>query len=170
MILEFTDSMPGAYRSEPVLISGPESKGYSNLIFLTLTEGHAITRVFEIKFDVHCSPFREALLIDSILAVGHEQYFYLFDITTHQNILRWAVSGYFGHLYYDHALFYVADANGLHCIDTNGEIRWCNRQLANDGVIVNEFTDQKISGSGDFDPPGGWKDFILDKATGIKIK
>ena len=147
MTLEFTDTIPNDSILNPVLISGSNSTCYSNQIFLTLIEGNTLTRLYEIKYEVHCSPFKEALLIDNLLAVGHEEHFYLFDITTNQNIVRFAVSGYFGHLYYDNELFYIADASGLHCIDRNGKIHWTNAELAIDGVIVNEFTDNKILGS-----------------------
>lgn len=79
------------------------------------------------------------------------------------------MDGYFGHLYYDNGAFYIADAIGLHCIDKNGQILWYNAELGIDGVIVNEFTDSMIFGSGEFDPPGGWIDFSIDKLTGTKV-
>lgn len=170
MTLEFTDTIPNDSTLNPVLISGSKSTCYTNQQFLRLIEGNTLTSLYEIKYDVHCSPFKEALLIDNLLAVGHEEHFYLFDIKTNQNIVRFAVSGYFGHLYYEKELFYIADACSLHCIDRDGKIRWTNAELGIDGVIVHEFTDNKILGSGEFDPPGGWIDFSIDKATGIKTK
>lgn len=170
MTLEFTDTIPDAITLNPVIISGSMSTSYLNQIFLTLSEENTITRLYEIKYKVHCSPFKEALLIENLLAVGHEEHFYLFNTVASQNILQLEMSGYFGHLYYDNVFFYVADASGLHCIDKNGNIRWTNSGLAIDGVIVHEFTDNKILGSGEFDPPGGWVNFSLDKATGNKAK
>jgi hypothetical protein len=168
MTLEFTDTLPDDSPLNPVLISGSMSTCLSEHIFLTLSEENTITRLYEIRYDVHCSPFKEALLIDNLLAVGHEEHFYLFNLITNENVLRLEMNGYFGHLYYDKEDFYVADANGLHCIDKHGEILWSNVGLAIDGVIINEFTDSKILGSGEFDPPGGWIDFSIDKSTGNK--
>jgi hypothetical protein len=168
MTLEFTDTIPDDTTLKPVLISGSTSTKYANQKYLTLSKDDTVTGLYEIKYQAHCSPFKEALLIDNLLAVGHEEHFYLFNIVTNQNILRLKMSGIFGHLYYDTGLFYVADSGGLHCIDKNGNIRWSNLGLAIDGVIVNEFTDSKILGSGELDPPGGWKDFSIGKATGIE--
>lgn len=74
----------------------------------------------------------------------------------------------FDSLYSDNNLFYVADASGLRCIDKKGNILWTNPALGIDGVVIYEFTDNKILGSGEFDPPGGWEDFAIDKKTGLK--
>lgn len=168
MITEFTDTIPNDISMEPVLISGSASIYYAGKEYLILSDHDIVTGVYEIKYQVHCSPFKQALLIDNLLAVGHEEHFYLFSINTNQNLLRLKLDGYFGHLYFDKDLFYVADATGLHCIDKNGNVCWANAELGIDGVIINEFTDNKISGSGEFDPPGGWKDFLIDRTTGNK--
>jgi hypothetical protein len=105
--------------------------------------------------------------IDNILAVGFEENFYLFDTATKTNILNLKMEGYFGHLYFNEDLLYIADANGIHCIDKTASIIWHNNNLGIDGVIINEFTNSKILGSGEWDPPDGWRDFILDKQTGL---
>jgi hypothetical protein len=169
MTLEFKDIIPDDTKLHPILISGSISTSYSKQIFLILSEENTITRLYEIKYEVHCSPFKETLLIDNLLAVGHEKYFYLFNLVTNENILKLEMNGFFGHLYYDKGVFYIADANGLHSINKNGEIHWSNVALAIDGVIVHEFIDNKILGSGEFDPPGGWIDFSIDKATGNEV-
>ena len=169
MTIEFIDDISGETNLKPVLISGSISANYSNRKYLKLIDDHTATGLYEINYEAHCSPFKEALLVDNFLAVGHEEHFYLFNIVTNQNILRLKMNGYFGHLYFDAGDFYVADASGLHRIDKTGNIRWSNLGLAIDGVIVNEFTGDKIIGSGELDPPGGWEDFSINKATGIRI-
>lgn len=168
MIFEFRDTIPDNMTSKPVLISGSQSRQFSSQKYLALITDDTMTGLYEIKYEVHCSPFKEALQVDNLLAVGHEAHFYLFNIATNQNVLRLELNGYFGHLYYDTGHFYVADASGLHCIEKNGTVRWTNSGLAIDGVIINEFTNNKILGSGEFDPPGGWKDFTIDKESGVK--
>jgi len=79
------------------------------------------------------------------------------------------MEGYFGHLYYDTGTFYIADACGIHCIDRSTSLRWHNNRLAIDGVIINDFTENSIIGSGEWDPPGGWRDFIINRQTGVNI-
>lgn len=168
MSIEFIDNIPDDTNLKPVLISGSTSSEYSNQKYLKLIKDGTVIGLYEIKYQIHCSPFEEALLIDDLLAIGHEEHFYLFDKVINENILKLKMNGYFGHIYFDSGLFYVADASGLYCIDKTGNICWSNLELAIDGVIVNEFTHSKILGSGELDPPGGWEDFSLDKATGIK--
>ncbi len=169
MTIEFIDNLPDDLILKPVLISGATSVDYSNHTYLKLSDADT-TSLYQIKYEVHCSPFKEALTVDNLLAVGHEEYFYLFDKLLNKNILQLKMNGYFGHLYFDTGHFYIADANGIHCIDKTGKIRWANSRLAVDGVIVNQFTDNRIIGSGELDPPDGWEDFILDKETGIDTK
>jgi len=167
MTIEFIDNIPDITDLKPVLISGSTSADCANKKYLKLSDDDTVTGLYEIKYEAHCSPFKESLLIDNLLAVGFEEHFYLFDIVASQNVLRLKMNGYFGHLYFDTGHFYVADASGLYCIGMTGNILWSNLRLAIDGVIVNEFTHCKILGSGELDPPGGWEDFSLDKATGI---
>lgn len=51
----------------------------------------------------------------------------------------------------------------------NGEIRWNNAGLGIDGVIVHKFSDDIITGSGEFDSRGGWIAFSLNKESGHKL-
>jgi hypothetical protein len=166
MKIEFTHTLPEETKIKPILISGAISTGYSGREFLRLIDEDLIERFFEIKYEFHCSPFKEAFLIDNMLAVGHEEHFYLFNLTTNENTLRLVMNGYFGHLYYNKEIFYVADAYGIHCIDKNGKILWWNNELGIDGVVIHDFIDNKILGCGEFDPPGGWVDFSIDNMTG----
>jgi hypothetical protein len=102
------------------------------------------------------------MLIDKLLAVGHEGHFYLFDLSKNLSVLRLKMNGYFGHIHFDNEHFFVAGANGLYCISQNCEIAWQNLNLAIDDVIITDFTDKKIIGSGEWDPPVGWRDFLLE--------
>ena len=169
MSFNFTDTFPKDLKLPSILISGSDSLTLNNQTYLIIKNDDTSNSLFEIKYETHCSPFKQALKVDNLLAVGHEEYFYLFNLTTNKNLLRLKMEGYFGHLYYDADSFYIADAGGLYCIDKKAFIRWHNNSLAIDGVIINEFTENKIVGSGEWDPPGGWRDFILDRQTGVTI-
>lgn len=168
MKFTFTDEAPRFYIT-PALISGIESAELDLRKYLVLEDHDGDERVFEIRYEYHCSPFKDAIVIDEILAVGYEVGFYLFNIATNQNLLALKVDGYFGYLYFDDNLFYVADMSGLYCINKTGLVLWHNTSLAVDGVIINTFTDENIYGSAEMDPPGGWKDFILDRKTGALL-
>jgi hypothetical protein len=138
--------------------------------FLILEQHGQAEGLFEIRYEYHCSPFKEAIIIADVLAVGFEEHFYMFDMKKKSTILKLKVSGYFGHLYYNREFFYITDSGGVFCIDKAGSLIWQNNNLGIDGVIINEFTDGKILGSGEWDPPGGWRDFILDNKPGLITK
>jgi len=168
MISHFTSVFPATLNLPAVLLSGAESMSLENRVYLVIDDdGHSA--VYEIRYDRHCSPFKQALGMGELLAVGSEEYFYLFNRITNKPLLRLKLEGYFSHLYSDDGLFYVADAGGLFCIEKNGTIRWHNNNLAVDGVIIYEFTSNEILGSGEWDPPGGWRNFTLNKKTGTLV-
>ena len=169
MTFKFSPQPPRDFSGQPVLISGQDSTDFKRQEFLTI-ENKGQENVFEIRYEVHCSPFKEASLLDNILGVGHEEHFYLFDLKTNSNLITLKLEGYFGHMYVDNELFYVAGASGLYCMDKNGRILWKNINLGVDGVIVETFGDEVILGTGEWDPPNGWRDFKLKKSTGELIK
>ena len=169
MIFNFTQVIPQDLNNqEPILISGLDTLELDGIEYLVIDNNEKI--LFEIRYEYHCSPFKQANIIDTILAVGYEENFYLFDLSTKTNILRLKMEGYFGHLYLDNDNFLVADARGLYCIDKFSIIVWKNNNLGIDGVIINDFVDNTILGSGEWNPPGGWRDFTLDRQTGNLIE
>jgi hypothetical protein len=164
----FSNDIPSSVHLKPILISGPDSTQFGGKEFLILDRDGKTEGLFEIRYEYHCSPFKQAIIVDHVLAVGFEEYFYLFDTTTQSNILKLKMEGYFGHIYFNDDLLYIADANGIYCINKTASIIWHNNNLGIDGVIIIEFSNNKIVGSGECDPPGGWRDFVLDKQTGLR--
>lgn len=160
--MKFSSTLASA--QTPKLISGEQSRQYSNIEYLSIPNAG----VFGIRFEYYCSPFRQAAISNNLLLVGHEAHFYLYDLETQQNILSLEMNGYFGHFYLHDAYFYVADACDFSCIDKNGNTIWKTTGLGIDGVIINTFTANEIHGSCEMDPPGGWTNFILDLQSGIK--
>lgn len=169
MTFKFSPQLPSEFSGQPVLISGQDSTNLKRQEFLTVEDnGHQ--SIFEIRYEVHCSPFKEALLADNILGVGHEEHLYLFDLRENSNIITLKLDGYFGHVYLDDQRFYVAGASGLYCLDKRGNVIWRNSNLGIDGVIVEKFEDKEILGVGEWNPPNGWRYFKLSKLTGELIK
>src|SRR5688572_7607171 len=133
MTFKFLPQLPSDFSGQSVLISGQESANLRGQEFLIVDDnGHEFG--LEIRYDVHCSPFKEVRLLDEILAVGHEEHIYLFDLKTNANLVSIKLEGYFGHVYLDRQLFYVTGASGLYCIDKSGRIIWKNENLGIDGV------------------------------------
>lgn len=166
MKISFIENIPENYDELPVLISGDSSKDWNGRQYLALSTENEIIKIFEIRFEYNCSPFKQADILNNVIGIGLEEHYYLYNIVQNENLAIVKLSGYFGHTYQDDDLIYVADANGLHCFDQNGTKIWDNSELGIDGVIIHEFTQSEIYGSGECDPPGGWEDFILDKRSG----
>lgn len=152
-----------------MLISGKTSLEFNRKQFLSLTYEDGSLDMYEIRYAYHCSPFKHAEVQNTILLVGHEEHCYFFDIGTNTQLTVLQLSGYFGHMYVDNELIYVADAHGLYCLNQVGTLLWSNGALGIDGVIIHDFGDAEIFGSGEWDPPGGWEDFVIDKKTGMSL-
>ncbi|HEY6160301.1 MAG TPA: hypothetical protein VI112_03735 [Bacteroidia bacterium] len=164
----FSTHLPPAFKGRPVLISGPDSEQLQQAEYL-IPAGEEPTRVFKIKFSNHCSPFKQAEMMGEYLLAGHEEHFYFFNTSRGELVFKQNMNGYFGRFYSDNEFLYIADASGLHCITRNGKMSWQNNSLGVDGVVINQISDDSIYGSGEWDPPGGWKDFVLDKKSGLLL-
>lgn len=138
--------------------------------YVKCEEDDEIKAVFEIRYDYNCSPFKDAIIENNIIGIGYEGFFYMYSLNENKSLLVLPMHGYFGHLYYHENCFYVADAEGLYSIDNTGAIIWHSKSLGIDGVVVYDFTNDTITGQGEWDPPSGWRDFILDKHTGMLLE
>ncbi len=166
MKIAFIHNIPKNYPKSSILISGQSSRNLKREQLLSVSNESEIIGVYEIRYEYHCSPFKQADILDDVIAVGFEEHFYLFDFVKEVKLLVLKLSGYFGYTHYNNDLIYVADASGLYCIEKRGNIIWSNDGLGIDGVTIDKFNESEIHGSGEWDPPNGWRDFVLDKQTG----
>lgn len=169
MITEFINSIPEEFNKQTLLVSGNESVKWSNVEYLLLKDNDVVKKAFEIRFESHCSPFKDVIIRNNLLAIGHQGHFYLYDLLENISLLVLQVDGYFGHLYVNENLFYVTGAGSIYCIDEKGNLIWKSSSLGTDGILIDSFSENRIYGSSECDPPGGWKEFVLDIATGKLI-
>lgn len=162
----FADEAPPAgVVAVPVLISGDDTAALPGAAYLVVQhEGR--TSVFEIRCAYHVSAFKAAMMVGDTLVVGHEAHCYIYDTALRVLRLKLEMQGYFGHLYFHDDRFYATDAWGMFCFDAAGNVAWENHQLGVDGVLIDTFSDKHIKGDGEWDPPGGWRSFVLDRETG----
>jgi hypothetical protein len=165
MTFIFQSQIPSNFIGEPVLISGEDSLALTNIEYLVSNE----RIVYEIRYEYKTSCFNDIKIFDGGLAIGHHEYFYLVDRASSEVLIKLKLSGYFGHMYYNDNLIYVADSSSLFCISMGGVVIWHTEGLAIDGVMINNFTNDTILGKGENDPPNGWEPFILDIKTGFKL-
>jgi hypothetical protein len=45
-------------------------------------------------------------------------------------------------------------------------VLWHNGELGVDGVMIHDFQENKIYGTGEWSPPSGWEEFVLELDTG----
>jgi len=168
-MFEFAYHIPSDYRQATVVISGLASSRFNGWGYLIHKEQEEIITIYEMRFEYRCGPFKQVDIFDDILAVGCEEYFYVYDLKQRINLLSLKMEGYYGSTYIDEGLLYVADAYGLFCLNIKGNMMWENKTLGIDGVIIHTFDGDKIYGSGEWDPPGAWITFVLNKKTGNSI-
>src|SRR6266536_2496966 len=104
MNFQFTAIFPDDLNLQPILISAHDSFDLSGRDYLISIQLDGAKSLYEIRYEHHCSPFKQAIIAGNTLAVGHEDYFYLFNLLTRTNILRLKMEGYFGHLYFENDL------------------------------------------------------------------
>ena len=61
----------------------------------------------------------------------------------------------------------VATGQQILRIDDAGQVIWQSAYLAIDGVVIHPGQNGRISGAGDWDPPDGWRAFVLTLADGL---
>ncbi len=120
--------------------------------------------------------FRETRCIAPVVAIGYGGHVHFVDVAA-GSAMTMELSGYFGTLYTaeDFGLadrpfdFLVGSADALHRFAADGSLVWTAGNVAIDGVIVHDVVDGVIDGTGEWDPPGGWREFRLDLGTGARI-
>lgn len=128
---------------------------------------------FDVPSDVGHSAFQDLRCVDDTVFVGvGESLFALHPLGRVWNRIR--LEDYFRALYTpeDFGLpassfgVLVVSGTALFSLTGTGELLWCARGLAVDGVLVSDVHDGLIFGSAELDPPGGWQPFVLNLITG----
>jgi hypothetical protein len=129
------------------------------------------------RIDVYASAgypgFQEVRGSDGIAYLGYGDYVFVIDVQG-QRVAAHCVDAYFGHLYSageigaSGASYAMLAASGseLLAFSRDGKLLWKRDGLGLDGVVVHDGTGERIAGSGEWDPPGGWRDFLLNAADG----
>jgi hypothetical protein len=120
--------------------------------------------------------FREVRCIAPVVAIGYGGHVYFVDVET-RVAKPVELSGYFGTLYTpeDFGLsdrpfdFLVGSADALHRFAADGSLVWTAERLGIDGVVVHDVVGCTIDGDGEWDPPGSWRPFRVDLASGARI-
>jgi hypothetical protein len=150
----------------------PAGLGAADLFVTIRDDDRALLRV-DLYADASYETFgfRDAVVWYDRVLVGFGHRVYVIDPKRQSasQIYLGPFSGYFGHLYASKDYLLVASGDSLLRLAPDGAILWKTPNLGLDGVVVNSVEKGVIQGQGEWDPPGGWKPFVLRFDSGELI-
>ena len=66
----------------------------------------------------------------------------------------------------DEFLLFATSASQVYRLTDDGAVKWISKQVGIDGVVLQRIVENRLHGSGEWDPPDGWASFVLDLDTG----
>jgi len=158
--------MESAWVRMPPLRLGkvPSGLGTADL-FVTIEDDD--TPILRVDLYADQSPFvkEDAVIWGERGFVGFGNSVYIIDPKTQSgSALR--LGSYFADFYATKEYLLVASGCGLLRFSPVGDILWNTSGLALDGVIVKGVSEHRVTGEGEWDPPGGWKPFVLRLDSG----
>jgi hypothetical protein len=140
---------------------------YSKSEFVIIKLKDTFESILNIKVDSDYSPlFKQAEILGNVVIIGYGDQFLIFDYITKELKAKRVLDGYFSEFKIDRNKIFVASDSELICFNVEGEQEWITENLGIDGVRIDSINETQIKGSGEWDPPGGWKEFLVDRATG----
>lgn len=111
--------------------------------------------------------FRDAVYWRGLFVIGWGDAFYVIDPDTDSHT-RHGLGACFGCLHAGDALL-VASAERVIRVRPDGTVAWISEPIGLDGVTISAVDASFIEGSGEWDPPGGWKPYRLRLTDGAVI-
>lgn len=116
----------------------------------------------------YSTTFKVAIIWKNYIAIRFCDLFYLIDIDTH-SYKNTKVDGYFGYIFPYDEFILVATCFNILCFKKNCTMLWSSDKLEFDRVLVYDIDCKYIYEVGEYDPPGGWEDFVIDCKTGKRV-
>lgn len=109
--------------------------------------------------------FEEICFWLEFVVIGWGHHIHLVDLQT-KTVATIDLGGYFGSLHPVEQCLLVASDQCLFRIEPDGSVLWRSESLGIDGVTVSVVTEDVVRGSGEWEPPGGWRPYQVSLATG----
>ena len=145
----------------------PAGAGMPDRYLTILFGGKRPIRVDLYRYIEAC-PFEEAQEWHGWLVVGWGEHLYWVD-PIERSARTFPLGSYFGHLYPASDAMFVASGERLFRFDPSGSLAWCSDVLGIDGVVLESWSGEVLAGCGEWDPPGDWRPFQVDRATGKSL-
>ena len=137
-------------------------------LFVTISEDDRPLLRVDLYDGLSSSPFTDAVGWGERVFVGFEDALYVIDPKARVGSSI-SLASYFQAFYATADLLVVASGRELLRLSRSGEILWRAPDLAVDGVIVRSVDKGLIHGEGEWDPPGGWRAFVLRLDSGERV-
>ena len=128
-----------------------------------------------LRIDVYAScslesyAFEDAMRWGDFVFVGFGHHVYAVRLTGEVSA-HVDLGTYFGSFHVGSTHLLIASCSRLLCLDSDAQVLWQSDELGIDGVVVHSADEAVIRGQGEWDPPGGWKAFVLDAVTGLSLR
>jgi len=163
---EFRDYPASFYSGvKNILISGEDSKKYDNQEYVIIFEYENEVLNLEIRFEYYSTPFQQIEFIGDLIIIGYQKNLYLYNLTT-SFASKYEMDVYFCQIYCFERGFLVTSATNILCFDSSANLIWASQSLGIDGVIIESVVNRIIFCKGEWDPPGGWKDYKISLDSG----
>lgn len=151
-------------RFEPIPVGGvPAGLGSPDAYVTIERDGQPFARID--VWQSRSGPFEHVSVWGRFVVLGLGDRVHLVDPIT-RDATSFVCDGYFGRVYPVGDALLIADSARLSCLDAHGAKVWESDPLGIDGVVVEDVRDSVVVGSGEWDPPGGWRPFMLSLSTG----
>ncbi len=108
---------------------------------------------------------QDAIVWRDLLCIGFGDDVHLVSLAD-RSVVTIPLRGYFDALHEADGFLLIASQDRVLRIAPDRTVTWTSDFVAVDGVIIHDIEADVIRGSGEWDPPGGWRDFTLDTITG----
>jgi hypothetical protein len=145
----------------------PSGLGTADL-FVTIEDDDA--PIVRVDLYADQSPFvkQDAMIWGERGFVGFGNSVYIIDPKARSgSVIR--LGSYFAGFYATKECLLVASGCDLLRFSPAGEVLWKTSGLALDGVIVKRIDEDRVTGEGEWEPPDGWKPFVLRLDSGTLV-
>ena len=160
---EFASAIDGAWlRADPIRLGTvPPGLGTPDRFVLLWRDSSPFLRVDLYSDSDEAHVFEALLLWEGCLAIGFGEHAFVVDLDA-RRASGLPLGGYFCGFHLAGASALIASAEHVRRYDARVGLRWCSPPVAVDGVVIDAVVDNLVRGSGECDPPGGWRPFVLE--------
>lgn len=134
--------------------------------FVTVEDGTGRQMRMDVyAFGPDCFAFEEVVVWRRLVVVGFGSHVHAASLDD-GSLVTIELGSYFGHVYPTAEYLLVASGERLLRMEDDRTVLWRSPPLGIDGVVVSEAGGETIRGHGEWDPPGGWRPFIISAIDG----